>query len=576
MNGRLRLGLMALVAGSLAVIPMQPQAVEAQEASARFRVMVSEIQPLNGADKKFGQRLADQLRDLINEMDTHQPIEERELKNALKQYDIDMEDLDCTRARQLAGLINSQVVFCGSYTPEGEGWNVVTKFIGSSGEEFPVDPVTVGEKGQQEAAQHIYQALQVQSDQARASQFCGDYAASSQWDDAINTCTQAIDLNPLAVAPRFTRAQVYRNLDRNEEALTEFLAVLELDPLHEDAMQLAGYLSAVLGRDDDARTYYRQYLTLNPSNANVRMRVAYDLAQAGDPLGAMQFIEEGLEVDGENVDLLKQHGGFAFTAALEGNQGQEEMPAEVAELFRKALNSYGKAYDVEGAEMDVALLRNLVVAHINLDEVDQGVALAERVLETHGQEATMWSIYADALQRSGRVDEAIEALDQVLAVDPEYTSPVAVRKGNWLLQEGRMDEAIPELQQAVTRGEQSADAVASLVFANGVNEGIQKDDWGYAIRTIRLAKEFGVEDLTRQQFDFYLGYAIFQAAQAQQKPATLESARATLPRFQEVRRLMQGCADYAQRDNREGNRQEFLTATNTFIEIQEAIIARGR
>ena len=174
MNGRLRLGLMAFVSLSLAAIPLQPQAVSGQEASARFRVMVSEIQPMNGADKKFGQRLADQLRELINDMDTHQPIEEKELKNALKQYDVDMEDLDCTRARQLAGLINAQVVFCGSYTPEGEGWNVVTKFIGSDGEEFPVDAVSVREKGQQEAAQHIYQALQIQSDQARASQFCGD------------------------------------------------------------------------------------------------------------------------------------------------------------------------------------------------------------------------------------------------------------------------------------------------------------------------------------------------------------------------------------------------------------------
>jgi tetratricopeptide (TPR) repeat protein len=576
MNGRLRLGLLALVTASLAAMPLHPQPVSGQEASARFRVMVPEIQPTDGADKKFGERLADQLRDLINDMATHQPIEERELRDALKQYDVDKEDLDCTRARQLAGLINAQVVFCGNYYREGEGFRVETKFIDSSGEEFPVDPVSVGEKGQEEAAQHIYQALQVQSDQARAAQFCGDYAASSQWDDALNTCTQAIELNPMAIAPRFTRGQVYRNLEQNEQALNEFLQVLELDPLHEDAMQLAGYLSALLNREEDARNYYQQYLTLNPANAGVRMRVAYDLATAGDPLGAMQFIEEGLEVDGENVDLLKQHGGFAFTAALEANQGQEEISPETAALFRKALASYGAAYEVEGAEMDVALLRNLVVAHINLDEVDQAIGLAERVLETHGDEATMWSIYGDALQRAGRIDDAIVALDRVLEVDPDYSSPVAVRKGNWLLQEGRTDEAVPYLQQAVERGEQSVDAVATLVFANGVNEGIQKDDWGHAIRTIRLAKEFDVSDLTRQEFDFFLGYAIFQSARAQAEPQTLETARATLPRFQEVLRLMQGCADYAQRNNREGNRQEFLNATNTFIEIQDAIIRRGR
>jgi tetratricopeptide (TPR) repeat protein len=575
MNGRLRLGLLALVTATLAAIVFPPQAVDGQEASARFRVMVAEIQGLNGADRKFGERLADQLRDLINDMDTHQPIGERELKDALKQYDVEMRDLDCTRARQLAGLINAQVVFCGNYSPEGEGFKVETKFIGSSGEEFPVAPVTVGEKGQKEAADHIYQALQVQSDQARASQFCGDYASSSQWDDAINTCTQAIELNPNAVAPRFTRGQVYRNLDRNEEALEEFLQVLELDPLHEDAMQLAGFLSATLGRDEDARNYYQQYLTLNPSNAGVRMRVAYDLAQAGDPYGAMQFIEEGLEVDGENVDLLKQHGGFAFTAGAELNQGQEEMPPEAVELFQKALTSFNQVYAIQGAEMDVALLRNMVAAHINLGEFQDAVDLGARILETHGGEATIWSIYADALQRADQIDEAIQALERVKELDPEYAN-VSVRQGNWLLQESRVEEAIPILEEAVERGEQTADRVATLIFANGVNEGIQQERWSYAIETIRLAKEFDVSDLTRQEFDFFLGYAIFSSARAQQEPQTLETARASLPRFQEVLRLMQGCGDYARRNNRESNRQEFLNATNTFIEIQDAIIRRGR
>jgi tetratricopeptide (TPR) repeat protein len=537
--------------------------------------MVPDIQGLNGADRRFGERLADQLRDLINDMITHQPIEERELRRSLDQYDVDMEDLDCVRAKQLAGLINAQVVFCGTYTPEGEGFRVETRFIDSSGEEFPVEPISVPERGQREAAEHIFAALQLQSDQARYAQFCGDYASSQQWADAENMCTQAIELNPAAVNSRYTLGVVYKETDRPEDALTEFQTVLEHDPLHEEAMQWAGYLSATLGMDDQARDYYQQYLQLNPANASVRMRVAYDLAQAGDALGAMQFIEEGLAVDAENVDLLKQHGGFAFTAGAELNQGQEEMPAEAVELFRKALASYDQAYAAEGAEMDVSLLRNMVVAHINLGEFQEAVTLAERVLETHGEEATIWSIYADALQRADRLDDGISALDRVKELDPEYPN-VSMRQGNWLLQAGRVEDAIPILQGAVEREEQTADAVADLVWGHGVTEGIQKQDWGKAISVLRLAKQFDVTDLTRQKIDFWLGYAIFNAARAQQEPQTLETARATLPRFQEVLRLMQGCGDYAQRNNRESNRQELLTATNTFIEIQDAIIRRGR
>jgi tetratricopeptide (TPR) repeat protein len=575
MNGRLRLGLFALVMVSLAAIPIQPQSVSGQEASARFRVMVPDIQGLNDASRRFGERLADQLRELINDMVTHQPIDERELRNALRQYDIDMRDLDCTKARQLAGLINAQVVFCGTYTPEGEGFRVETKFVDSAGEEFPVDPITVPERGQREAAEHIYQALQIQSDQARAAQFCGDYASSSQWDDALRACTEAIDLNPSSTGSRYTRAMVYRNMDRLEEALAEFLQVLEQDPLHEDAMQNAGYVSALLGQDEEARGYYEQYLELNPANAAIRMRVAYELAQAGDPLGAMQFIEEGLEVDSENVDLLKQHGGFAFAAGAEANLGQEEMPPEAIELYGKALDSFNQVYAQEGAEMDVALLRNMVAAHLSLSEFEEGVSLAERILQTHGEEASMWSIYADALQRAGRVDEAIEALESVKSLDPEYPQ-VAVRQGNWLLQEGRAEEAIPLLQEAVERGEQSADAVADIVFAHGYQEGVQKENWGYAVQVMRLGKEFDVSDLTGQKLNFWLGYSIYQVARARQEPQTLETAQATLPQFREALTMIQSCGDYAQRNNLESNRQQLLSATNTFIEIQEAIIRRGR
>jgi tetratricopeptide (TPR) repeat protein len=225
--------------------------------------------------------------------------------------------------------------------------------------------------------------------------------------------------------------------------------------------------------------------------------------------------------------------------------------------------------------MDVALLRNMVVAHINLGEFDTAVSLGSRILETHGDEAAIWSIHADALQRAGQVDEAISALNRVKELDASYPN-VFARQGNWLLQEGRIEEAIPVLREAVTRGEQSVDAVADLVFANAYQKGVQPNDWGYAIRVIRLAKEFEVSDLTGQKLNFWLGYSLFQAARVQQEPQTLETAQATLPRFQEALRMIQSCGEYAQRNNLESNRQELLTATNTFIEIQDAIIRRGR
>lgn len=576
MNVRLRFGFLALAVSALATLPLQPQVLLAQEASARFRVLVPEIQGQPGADRRFGGRLADELRNLINNMPTHQPIEERELSQALRRYDLKMENLDCTRARQLGGLINAQVIFCGTYAAEGENLRVEARFVSANGEEFQVEPVVVPNRGgQRAAAEHFFEALQIKSEQDRFSQFCGDYASSQQWESALTNCDRAIAINPGAVTSRYTRAMVLRNLERLEESLEEFLRVLELDPLQEDAMQNAGYISALLGRAEDARNYYRQYLELNPANAQVRMRVAYELAQAGDALGAMQFIETGMEIDPENTDLLKQHGGFAFAAGADAAQGYQELPQEAIDLYKKALDSFEKVYALEGAEMDVSYLRNMVAAHISLGEFDLAADMATRILETHAEEASIWSIYADALQRSGKVDEAIQALERVKQISADYPN-VAVRQGNWLMQEGRMDEALPMLQQAVQRGEQSADAVAGIVFGHGYERGVRAENWSYGVQVLRQAKQFEVSDQMGQQIDFWFGYAMFRAAVQQQEPNTLETAQATLPRFQEAQRYFQSTGGYAQRNNLENTRQQLLTQVGTYIEIQEAIIRRGR
>lgn len=577
MNGRLRLGLLAILAVALAAIPFQPQNLKAQEASARFRVMVPRVPPAGGASKKFGERLADELRDLINDMATHQPVDEDDIEDALDQFDLDWEDLNCIRTRQLGAQINAELVFCGSYTREGEGWRVEGSFVSASGEALEVEPISVEDRGQRVAAEHFMQSLELLVEQSRYARFCAEYATSEVWESAMTACDRAIELNPNTVSSRFTRAMVLRNTDRPEEALEEFKRVLELDPLHEDAMQNAGYLSAVLGNDDDARDYYSNYLELNPANSGVRMRVAYDLAQAGDPQGAMQLIEAGLELEPDNVDLLKQHGGFAFAAGAEIAAGQEQMPIEAAELYRKALTSLTRVYDLEGAEMDVGQLRSMISANINLQQYEDAIALGERFLETHSDAAQIWSIYADALQRADRVDEAITALDRVKELDPEYAN-LAMRQANWLLSSGRIDECIPLFHEAIERGEQSVDRVAYQVWANALQTGIQPEvkNWDYAVRVMSMARDFEPSEEMMGQINFWLGYAIFNQAVTRQEPQTLETAQATLPRFQEALRLLQSASAYAMSSDREGTRQQLLGNIATYIEIQEAIIRRGR
>jgi tetratricopeptide (TPR) repeat protein len=250
-----------------------------------------------------------------------------------------------------------------------------------------------------------------------------------------------------------------------------------------------------------------------------------------------------------------------------------EVPAEVEELYNKALSSYEAVYAAEGAEMNASQLRSMVAALMQLNRLDEALDLADRSLQTHPEEGSLWSIYADALGRAERIDEAIAALDELKQIDPEYAN-LAVRQGRWLLDEGRVEEAVPRLQEAVDRGEQPADIVAGLVFSRGYAEGIQKNDYRYGQTMIEAAKQFEVSDGMKSQLDFWHGFALYNRGRIAQEAQTLQTAQQTLPLFQEALNYFRAGADYANQQP-SINLQQFMDATTTYIEIQDAIIKRG-
>lgn len=581
MVGRLKLAALTLVAAGL--VFGQVASLQAQEAGARYRVLIPYFEPLEGANKNFGKDASKELRELINTLGTHQPIDEKEIKQNLKRFDMKMEELDCIRTRQLATQIDAQVALCASYTTDDNDISTVNAEFWDigSGESFRIDQTTAGKDEEEAAAQHIFDQFDHYVQQIRFAVFCGDYAASQQWDNALRNCDQALELNPDAVSVRYQRARILYDSERYPESLEELGRVLDLDPYHQDGLQLAGYVSAMEGDDESARNYYSQYLELNPANASVRMSIAYDLAKAGDPVGAMQLIQVGLDVDSENSDLWEQYGGFAFAAAIEAEQfaavGAENgggVPPEAVEFYRRAIDAYGRVFEVKGPETPVGHLRNIISAHIKLDEVSEALAMAERTLETHAQEDVIWSIYADALQRVDRVDEAITALDRVREINPAYPN-VALRQGRWLIQAGRTEDAVDVLREAAAGNPEQAEQAARLVFNDAYTNGYQKNRFQYAITGFRAAKELpGISQSMMNQLNFWHAFSVYKAAIAQQEPQTLQTATATLPRFQEAMRLFQRSGDYPSSVNVDLG--QLMDNTNTYIEIQEAIVKRGR
>ncbi len=556
--------------------------LQAQETvSSRFQVLIPRFQPMNDENDDFGEDLAEALRDQIDEMLTHSAVDEDDIEDALDQFDLDWEDLNCILSRQLAQQNNYQVVLCAQYTGTEEAWEIQgIRFVDTgTGETFEVNPIMSARDMEEQAAAQIVESFELFVEQTRVAIFCGDYAASQQWENSLENCDRAIELNPNANTSRYTRASVLRQMDRFEESLAETQRLLERDAFHENALLLGGFLAINLGNEDLARGFYNRYLDLDPSNASVRMTVAYDLAQEGDPLGGMQIIEAGVAVDPENIDFYEQLGNFAFAGAEQvrreaEDNGGDGMTPEVRELYGKAIAAYERVFVEKGAETLVSQLRNVSAAQLQLDNVDEAITFAQRAIESHPAEPSLRAIHAEALMESGQITEAVAALASIEEIDPSWPN-LHLRMGSWLIEAAMVEEAVPVLQKAVASGS-SPDQAGNMIFQQAYAAHVQPTTKNYPrfIELIQLAKGFDVSAQARETYDFWHGFSLYSHGIVLQAPETVEAANRTLPMFNQALALFQRGKGYADR-TASINLQQFIDATGTYIEIQDAIIARA-
>ena len=578
---RLRMNVAVMVA-VLLMVPFVQQEAEAQVAG-RMRVLVADLTPAGEAEDDFGRDLSEELRELID-LDTHVAMSDDEIDDAADEYDMDWRDLNCLLSRQLAVEINVPMIFCGRYEQNGASVDYSAQFVTvPGGDVFEVEPQTVMEEDIEVAAAHVMAYFEATIDMVSAIAFCGMEYNSSNWEGSLDYCSRAVDLAPESMEARAALARTHLELEQFEESLTQFEALLENDPFDINSLESAGFVASQIGETDAARDYYARYLELNPENVAIRMRVAYDLAQTGDELGAMGLLEAGLEQDPENVDLHEQYGSMAARAAVSmqlmnpvpQGGGSAPLSAENEDLFRKAILSLTVVVDAMGAESPPVYLGNIVASHIALGQFDEALAMGQRGLEYFPDDATVRSQLANAYNQADQVEEAVSTLRAALAIDPDVPNAYA-RIGQWLLGEDRVEEAGEAFQQAVGRGEQPADVLANQVFGHGYNTRDQgQGDFNGAIEAYNVARGLEITPDLRAQINFFHGYARYRQAEAANQPNTVESAQASLPLFQEALGQFNQATAYGQA-NPGSNLSQFIAGTTTYIEIQEGIIARGR
>lgn len=561
----LALGLMT--AGGLVLA----QPAEAQQ--SRYRVFIPE--PQGDGPRNFGRNIARELQKLIDEMPTHRSVERNEMRDALRQYDMRERDLTCISAQQLAAVAGFELVMCGEYGPTEGGTEVRASFV-SPREQINFEVPAITTQDAKEAARHIYDSFQGYVQLVSYTQYCNQDLANEQWSEALRRCEQALEIEPTTMSALYGRGFALMKLEQHEAALEALEQLLEMDPFHSDALMAAGFVAARMDQKDRSRDFYNRYLELNPGDAQVRLTVAIDAAGAGDPEGALQIAEAGMDTDEPDLTLLEYAGYFAMSAGSRINQeaagqgGANSGPTpEAAAYYEKALGYFEPVFEEKGEEVATNLVVQMLNAYNQLGRTERALEFGAEAVQIKPESPEVWSTYAQALSRAGRIDDALAALDTVLVLDPEARN-IRARQGQLLLQEEDIARARQAFIAAVERNEITADQAATSFLAVGVNEKIQKDRFEEAMPYMEAVRDLAESPRLIGQANYFAGYILLMRGRDMQEPGTTESARASLPVFQEALRLFEQSRDF-----QSGNLDQLIDNAQRYIEIQEALIRRG-
>lgn len=534
-----------LAALSVLTVAMAPDAQAAsvqQEPGGRFRVLVVPMES-SALDKKFGEKVAKAISDRLEGFSTHVPVPDKEFKRALKQYEVKPEDLNAIRARQLANLMGAQVVYFGNLKAAGSQYSVDGVFISvKTGDEVTVPEVAISDKSDasvERVAQAAIGAFEKQVKFGRAVTFCADYVGSQQPENALRNCNEALEINATSIPALFNKGLAFRQLFEGQtgtdgwadSAVTYFDRVLDNQPGHREALQNKAYLLSQMGMGQQASGVYRQYLELDPGNVPVRLKVAYDLAQADLMREAIDIIQDGLNYVEEDVDLLQSLGDYSLRYSSEDSS-----------YVSIALGAYEKVLELKGETTDQSIIENALAAYNRAGRTQEAVNFAEKALESFADSPRLWSLYADALGRAERNADASAAMDKVLALDSNYPNGY-LKRGQFKLQAGDESGGLADFNRAIESGGSSREDVFKLFFSQAIqlrNSGNLGNSVSYFERALQFAPAN-----QKAEVEFWWGYTYYQLGEGLATPDN-----AGVPQLQRAQANFQAAMQHF---NRAGN-----------------------
>ncbi len=250
------------------------------------------------------------------------------------------------------------------------------------------------------------------------------YYKAGDAQKALAHLQRAVQLRPEDPALRKDLGDLYyAALQRTGEALECYVEVLRLRPGDAETLMTAAHLMVSLRRFEEAQTYYRRVLEVEPWNTQAQenlaklRQIAHRQPAAGGPLERYQVLQPLLqhgdphEAIGRLEALLSEHPTFATAhndlGVLYYRSGQKE----------KALRHYEKAARLEPG--NTTFQKNLADFYfVAVNRIKEALELYVKVLEVEPQDIETLMAVAAICRKTGQIEDAVVFYERVLEIEP--------------------------------------------------------------------------------------------------------------------------------------------------------------
>jgi tetratricopeptide (TPR) repeat protein len=256
------------------------------------------------------------------------------------------------------------------------------------------------------------------------------YRALDRHDEAIAAYQRAIELDPKYAHPHNGLGNVYRDLGRHDDAIAAFQRAIELDPKLAAPHHGLGNLYSDLGRHDEAIAAYQHAIELDPKLAHPHNGLGNVYRALGRHDDAIAAYQHAIELDPK---YAHPHNGLGNVYADLGRHDD-------------AIAAYQRAIELD--PKDATPHNGLGNVYADIGRHDKAIAAYQHASELDPKDAHPHNGLGNVYHALGRHDEAITAFQHASELDPKFAAP-HYGLGNVYHALGRHDEAIAAYQHAI-------------------------------------------------------------------------------------------------------------------------------